>query len=278
MLHQHFYPEEKKQVKKMPDLVFTGLLKGRDEWMNTLHSHNFCEILFVVSGSGEATIDQKKYPFIKGNIIVYNNGVPHQEEIESEEISLLFFALQNVSIPGMPEGCIVPAGESPVISSAEYDEMMKILLSQMVKNLEEKPDYYQEVTNSMAGIIFLYLLRMYRIPSRVFTGQSVGEEAKRYIEENYTEDIKIDDLAYIFRFSKFYLTHAFKEEVGMPPIKYLTNVRIQEAKKLLGNTEDTINEIALKVGYPDAQCFARVFRNIENMTPTQYRKNIQNYR
>lgn len=278
MLHEHYYLEERKQIRNMPEIIFAGLLKGCDEWMNKVHVHNFCEIIYVVDGHGRVMIDNKKFAFCKGDIIVYNSGSSHLEEIANDGVFLLFFALQNVTIPGMPEGHIVPEGKIPILKNVENNVLIKTLLGQMVEDLQEKPDYYQFVASNIANIIYLYLLRIFNVSSKVFSPQSVGAEAKRYIEENYSEDIKIDDLAYIFRFSKFYLTHAFKEEIGMPPIKYLTSVRLDQAKKMLANTENSINEIACKVGYPDAQCFARVFRNIENMTPSQYRKNIQNYR
>jgi two-component system response regulator YesN len=75
--------------------------------------------------------------------------------------------------------------------------------------------------------------------------------------------------------SKYYFIRLFKEYYGLSPMKYLLYVRLNAAKDMLANTDLTISEIAVAVGYVNAPTFSRVFRNNENITPSEYRSSAK---
>jgi transcriptional regulator GlxA family with amidase domain len=64
----------------------------------------------------------------------------------------------------------------------------------------------------------------------------------------------------------------FKNEVGIPPKKYLSNLKINKAKELLAESDDPINLIASSVGFSDALSFSKFFRKELGISPSQYRK------
>lgn len=68
-----------------------------------------------------------------------------------------------------------------------------------------------------------------------------------------------------------YLNLLFKKETGQTLYRYITGVRIEHAKHLLETTSETINAIALSIGYPNANSFSRAFKRCEKMTPQEYR-------
>jgi two-component system response regulator YesN len=72
--------------------------------------------------------------------------------------------------------------------------------------------------------------------------------------------------------SPYYLSHLFKEELGVTFIGYLTKVRIEQAKILLLETNLTIQQISYMVGYQDSSYFTKVFKKLEGRTPTQFRR------
>lgn len=93
-----------------------------------------------------------------------------------------------------------------------------------------------------------------------------------YFQQHYKNDISISSLAETLGFSMEYLARIFKKETGLSPSKYLTNLRINEAKLLLvTHTSLEIGRIGELVGYKDAFYFSRVFKNNVNMTPSEYR-------
>lgn len=95
---------------------------------------------------------------------------------------------------------------------------------------------------------------------------------KNYLDEHYTEKIKLDDIANNFYISKFHLSREYKRMFGTTIIDYLTMKRITHAKELLRFTNDSIENIAASSGYPDSSYFNKVFQKMEYITASEYRK------
>lgn len=94
----------------------------------------------------------------------------------------------------------------------------------------------------------------------------------RVIEENYDQKLSLQDLAAKFYISGTYLSSLFKKTLGMSPIQYITNVRINRAHHLLSSTSEKISDIAAMVGYPDQGYFTKVFKRVTGKNPTDYRQ------
>ena len=69
-----------------------------------------------------------------------------------------------------------------------------------------------------------------------------------------------------------HLTFCFRQEIGTTPIKYLQRYRINQSKRLLLETQQTITEVALTVGFSDSGYFSRIFRRETGLTPEAYRQ------
>lgn len=98
---------------------------------------------------------------------------------------------------------------------------------------------------------------------------------RKYIDENYQEDISLASLAKQFSINKFYLQKVFKRFVGLSPNDYLTRTRLTRAKHLLRTSSDTMTQIAHAVGYTSTY-FDNVFKKYEGITPRAYRKRWYN--
>ena len=96
-----------------------------------------------------------------------------------------------------------------------------------------------------------------------------------YIRSHYMDEVDFSELSSRLGFSSAYLTKLFNKYVGTTPLKYLTDIRIHEAKHLLLNTTLPIREVGEKVGYPDQFHFSKTFRKLTGMNPTAYRQSPQ---
>ena len=103
---------------------------------------------------------------------------------------------------------------------------------------------------------------------------SVVEKAKQYIEENYAKDLSLDEMSREADVSPYYFSKLFKEETGENFIEYLTNVRIENAKKLLTQSGYSMKEICVAVGYQDPNYFSRIFKKNVGETPTEYKERM----
>jgi len=98
------------------------------------------------------------------------------------------------------------------------------------------------------------------------------KEAKRYMAQHFGEPLSLEDIARMVHLSPYYFSRLFKEREGLTFIEYLTNLRLEEAKRLLVKTEEKIENIAQRVGYGEANYFSRLFKRKVGMSPTEYRR------
>lgn len=99
------------------------------------------------------------------------------------------------------------------------------------------------------------------------------EKLQSYIEDHFLDsNMSLDMIAEFFSVSPSYITRYFKDQTGYPLMKYIDTLRMEKAKELLKTTNLPINEVVKLSGYVDEYNFARKFKKIEGMTPSQYRK------
>ena len=96
----------------------------------------------------------------------------------------------------------------------------------------------------------------------------------RYLQEHMAEDVSLTVLAEQFHLSGQYISQLFKNEIGVNFLSYLTNIRMEKAKKLLLSTSMSIGEISEQLGYGDYRVFTKVFKKSEGLTPSQYRRDF----
>ena len=96
----------------------------------------------------------------------------------------------------------------------------------------------------------------------------------RYLQEHLTEELSLSVLAQEFHLNPQYISQLFKNEIGVNFLSYLTNIRMEKAKKLLISTSLSIAEVAERSGYGDYRVFTKVFKKSEGLTPSQYRRDF----
>ena len=93
-----------------------------------------------------------------------------------------------------------------------------------------------------------------------------------WILHHYAQTITVSQIAEIFHYNSAYLSSLYKKTTGVPLKQYINHVRIDAAKKMLISSDSSLKEIAFRCGYTDEKYFFKVFKQLENMTPTEYRE------
>ena len=97
---------------------------------------------------------------------------------------------------------------------------------------------------------------------------------EEYIRNHYMYDISMQDAARTVNYSEPYFCKMFKQQYGQSFISYLTEYRVEKAKKLLLQPNVNVREVGARVGYEDSTYFARVFRRLVGMSPSEYRNSF----
>lgn len=135
--------------------------------------------------------------------------------------------------------------------------------------LQTVNETYQWLTDTIIKII--EALQNYKNIKK----RKIIETALVYINDHYTEQITLNNVADKLFMNASYFCKIFREEVGEPFTQYFINLRIQKAKEYLTDPTLKIYEIAGKVGYTDIQYFTKIFKSIQGVTPMQYREKIK---
>lgn len=101
-----------------------------------------------------------------------------------------------------------------------------------------------------------------------------ARQMKQYIIENSEKDITLEGMALRIGLSPFYMSKMFKDHEGINYIDFLTECRIEKAKKLMADPERSLKEITFEIGYNDPNYFSKVFKKVCGATPSEYRKAI----
>ncbi|MBB1124076.1 AraC family transcriptional regulator [Limosilactobacillus albertensis] len=97
-----------------------------------------------------------------------------------------------------------------------------------------------------------------------------------YLQENYrNSDCTITSLCHHINISRSYLYTIFKREMNLSPQKYLSQLRMEDAKQLLLNSNNPIQDIAHRVGYKDEFTFSKAFKRYDGFSPQMFRNNIR---
>lgn len=231
----------------------------------SLHTHNEWEICVCVEGVGVYNLGGQSSPFCTGSVYLCPPGVAHcREEAQDDSFRDLLIRFNDEGfLAGFAGGfCRDDAnGSLASIAKTAYHlynedsvgnekaiEMLVETFCRLVMGREIRP----ELTESVA------ILR--------------DEINSRFLDPEYKVADSISGLGY----NGDYMRRLFKQELGRTPSDYLTEKRLENAKKLLSisrSPELTVAEIAYICGFYDSNYFTRVFKKVTGVLPTAYRKN-----
>ena len=174
--------------------------------------------------------------------------------------------------------------KSPGLLKVLIYDITGTLIRTMTEVYDEKSPFFDEImplidnlsvcqdVNELKDIVHLVLKSVSEQMGNKVT-KSVGEIVQEYIWENYHDPmLSVSMIAAKVNMHPNYLSTVFKEQMGFNILEYITEARIETAKRLLKENELTIDKIASLVGYTNSHTFTRAFKKLENITPSDYRK------
>lgn len=159
-----------------------------------------------------------------------------------------------------------------VMTLNENGSQVEDIFGRNLSYISEIPDYdtIEKYREWVQGLYFLVIKELSDIKG--VRHNAVILKALAYIKKNYNTELPVEAVSNHIQKSPDYFSRIFKREVGMPFSEYLNRIRINEAKKLMKNTNFLAYEISDKVGFQDYKYFVQVFRKIEGVSPSEFRK------
>jgi AraC-like DNA-binding protein len=256
-----------------------------------LHSHDFAELVIVLSGSGIHFTEGAEYRIMPGDVFVIENGFSHGfKKLDNLRLYNIIFAPQILKqvfidiqkMPGYhavftvePKFRDIHAFESRLQLNSEQLQYCDRLISRMNIELAET-----DSANGNRAMALAYFIELVVYLSRIYTQVPVDSsreilrmaELFVFLQTHLDQSITIDELSAHANMSPSTLHRAFHRTVQCSPIEYHLQLRIDHAQNLLKHSRLSISQISEASGFSDSNYFSRQFRKRIGMSPRAYKK------
>lgn len=238
-------------------------------------------LVFVSLGGGRLTRESDgevvHHELTPGYVAVLPSGHPVRWSWNSN-ISFSVLSLDPAFLEAVAQSAFGLAPEEVQLSFAErqQDPAISTMVGALAREAVRADSGSRVYAEALAKILAVHLLRNYarhplNPPGAAPTGETprAVSRAIAYIQENYSRDVGLADIAEAAHMSPFHLTRLFKRATGVAPYQYLIQLRVNSARALLaaGAGRRSLAEVAAAVGFSDQSHLSRHFKRLLGMTP-----------
>jgi AraC-like DNA-binding protein len=270
------------------DSLPLSAMRIRNHRDSSLHTHDFSELVVVLSGAAMHISPGGSYPIAAGDVFVLHGDQAHgYSQTRSLDLVNILFRMNELSIilrdvDSLPGYHALFTLEPASRARDRFAGRLRLTADQLIRIEDRLREFLSETEDRRAGWQFTAIAQFMLIVSDLcrFYSQSDNPSTRSlmhlggvigHIRRRYAEHITLDELARVAGMSRRTLTREFVKIVGLSPIDYLIRERIRIASKLLNETNINVTEAALRVGFSDSNYFSRQFRAITGLSPKETR-------
>lgn len=237
------------------------------------HTHEGYAIGVVDKGAERFKYRKSTHVAPEGSLVVINPGEMHTGEAANRQgwsYRMLYphsSLLQQATSDLTRKAQAIPFFPEPVI----HDPTLGQLLSRLHTVLASSPSKLERESMLIWTLAHLIKRHARMLPISLASGDERAPilRVRAYLEEHFTENVSLEQLATLVNLSPFYLLRVFRETVGLPPHTYLTQIRVTRAKHLI-SASIPLAEVAMATGFTDQSHLNRHFKALVGVTPGQY--------
>ncbi len=246
-----------------------------------LHWHPQAEIVFVVKGSTRIHIDGGVFVASEKTLIFIPANEPHALCKSDSENLLIAIQFDYERFKTMPDidskhfdnrSFFEMQRENP----SQFDALRQMCI-QITWQYNKQPAGYRYLVSGMMSMLLGGLLQTGCFREHVnnqiqMDKQNYIHDIVNYIEQHYTENISLQEIADRQHISYFHLSRTFKEVTGITFREHLGQIRLHKSTADLRTSRDSILNIAMKYGFPNAKSYSSAFQKRYGITPGEYRR------
>lgn len=259
------------------DVYVERALHGPVFRMSYEHTHTYCEIFYLKSGTCTYTVNQGQWHLEAGDLFIVAAGDPHSTRYEGKTSCerIIVFCKADV-LAGMMRGDPTEVQQAlerscKVILNAETRTMVEALLDQMLLENDLPRKYSEQVLELESLHLVLLLLR-----NGIFSHETMSpkegysadiERALKYIALNYQQPLTLEEVAGYCNLSPTYFSRKFRLITGQTFKEHVNYIRLRQATQMLLMTDNSITKIAMLCGFGSSNYFKDLFRASTGRSP-----------
>ncbi len=281
----------RREVFANTDFPF-GIRYAAPQDPHMLHAHKgFDELTVVHEGEGVHFTEDQEFLVRAGDVYIIKGNQRHgYKDLDNLCLRNVCFdprqaLVQTAHVKKLPGFHVLFSLEPKYRSAHAFESRLRLdpgelahlmtLIVAMEQELEERAAGYEYTVTALFMQAVSHVCRCYAHASHP-SSRSLMRMASviSHLEKHYAEPVELLELQKIARLSSSALLKRFKEATGVSPIEYLIRVRVSRAIELLRDNDTSITEAAYEAGFSDSNYFARQFRRIMGMSPSEYRERM----
>jgi AraC-like DNA-binding protein len=233
------------------------------------HMHEYYELNFMTNGSTRMKLNEKVIEYDSYDFLLIPPHTKHiLDESDHEQFHnyIIWFELRE-------EKMIL---ENQIIKLHDYEGVVQFLCAAIYQNYMKSGLADEEVLNIYLEAVLWHMKKGLRLATDQSAGssQDLIDVAIKHINVNVKDpNLSVSWISRKLNVSEEHFSRMFKKKIGMPPVKYINEVKIAEAKRMLLKTNLPVKEIAYQLNYSDQFYFSQKFKKITGYSPTEFRKN-----
>lgn len=233
------------------------------------------QILYVQSGHGDFRIRDNAFSVSTGQVIVIPAHVPHWYTYRhATECTVYWVHCSGYGLGGLLSRLL---SENSYCLKVGQSKRLVELYRGIMQELQRKEPFFEDIAIGLLQELIFYILRK-QVTERE-TSQRLRDEridkSVMLMHEQYMKNWTVNELAQQVNLSPSRFIHLFTQIHQLPPAKFLNNIRINEARELLGDYGLSISDVSSMVGFRSLHYFSRAFRASSGMSPSDYRRKIE---
>lgn len=234
------------------------------------HLHNALELVLLSRGSATALCDGGQMHLEPGDLFVAFPGQVHGYENSQNVKAFVLIAPMVPYLEPFRAQLEHRLPRYPVLKRRQWEGSSLDTLLQMALFDKDHPD--GKVIQGYIMTLIGKLLPLFDLEERK-PGDADGlRELLSFVNDHFREPLSRREIARAVGYSESYISHLFADDLHTTLTGYITALRLDEAKRLLRDTDQTVSQIALSLGFGSIRSFNRVFLRQQGCTPTAYRK------
>lgn len=259
-------------VKFLDEFPFNIAIKTLSD--TSRHWHNCIEIILVLSGQLTIMVETETYHLFEDDIILINNSQMHEIKPTENVVTVLHIN------PAFYKKWI-DVDSYFICNSAAYHNKLKFIDLKRIIAKMVYVQYNDKEGNELLTVSFSYQLMLKLVKNFKSTDEiTITNPSKNlqrlgniihYLNDNYKENITLEQVAEREFLSPSYLSHFFKLHMGVTFFNYLTDIRMKHAVNDLLTSNLTIEQIAANNGFANSRYFVNTFKKQYGILPRQFR-------
>lgn len=250
----------------------TGTLQANSPHISKRENLSSFLFFIVLEGEGTLNYDNQTYQLKQNDCVFIDCKKPYYHSTEHNLWKLKWVHFNGPNMNAIYEK-YKERGGTPTFHPNNINRYINIL--DIIHSTSISSNYTKDmIIFQQLAELLSYLMEdsWHQNTSKQNTKKQNLQQIKDYIDQHHQEKITLDHLSQLFFINKYYLTRVFKEQFGITINTYIQQIRITHAKQLLRFTNLSIEKIANQIGIEDSNYFIRQFKQIEQITPNEYRK------